>query len=148
MVVAGLSDVGARGRKKGRTRSCELPFIAQGFEVIGRADWRCAARLSRWRSAISDEVGECESGGAGPPVSRKRRMARSRVTEGRGPHVDTRWLSGARVHENARWGRMAALREMVGPRSSELGGSSRELSPVALFLPLFIFSDLVFPFLF
>jgi hypothetical protein len=43
---------------------------------------------------------------------------------------------------------MAVLREMVGLHSSELGGPSRELSPVALFLPLFIFSELVFPFLF
>jgi hypothetical protein len=93
-------------------------------------------------------VGECESGGAGPPVSGKRHKARSRVTEGRGPPVSTRWLSGARVRENARWGRMAVLREMVGLHSSELGGPSRELSPVALFLPLFIFSELVFPFLF
>jgi hypothetical protein len=139
MVVVGLTDVGARGREKGRTWSRELPFIAQDFEVIGRADWRCAARLSRRRSAIRGKVGECESGGAGPPVSGKRRKARSRVTEGRGPPVSTRWLSGAHVRENARWGRMAVLREMVGLHSSELGGPSRELSSVALFLPLFIF---------
>jgi hypothetical protein len=38
---------------------------------------------------------------------------------------------------------MAALREMVGPRSSELGGPSRQLSLVACFF-LFLFSNLFF----
>jgi hypothetical protein len=67
--VAGLTDVGASGREKGRTWSRELPFIAQGVEVNGRADWRCAARFSRRRSAKSGEVGERESGSVGPRVS-------------------------------------------------------------------------------
>jgi hypothetical protein len=61
--------MGAGGREKGRTWSHELPFIAQGIEVNGRADWRCVAQFSRQRSTISGEVGERESGRAGPRVS-------------------------------------------------------------------------------
>jgi hypothetical protein len=77
--VAGLTDVGASGREKGSTWLRELHFIAQGVEGNDRANWRGATRFSPRRSAIGGEVGECEAGSAGPPVSGKRSDARASV---------------------------------------------------------------------
>jgi hypothetical protein len=52
--VAGLTDMGASGREKGRTWSRELHFIAQGVEGNDRANWWDATRFSWRRCAIDD----------------------------------------------------------------------------------------------